>query len=85
METLIEVIDAAVFPSVDKQKLVVLVQSKQSSDDDDSELSAPDTATYRSHSSDIIGVPTVTKISMKARLCCRTPWRGYLEVNCVDK
>ena len=76
VETFIAVIDAAVYTSVDRQKLVVLVQSKQASDDVDSVLSAPDTATYRSHGSDIIDVPTVSKVSMNARLCCRTPWRG---------
>ena len=78
-------IDAAVFPNVDRQKLVVLVQSKQSSDDDDSELSAPDTATYRSHSSDIIDVPTVTKSLHEGKIVLQDTLEGYLEVNCVDK
>ena len=50
------VVDAAAFSSVDKQKLVALVQSRQSSDDDDGELSAPAAATYKSHSSDIVDV-----------------------------
>ena len=50
------VVDAAAFSSVDKEKLVALVQSRQSSDDDDGELSAPAAATYKSHSSDIVDV-----------------------------
>ena len=53
---LIAVVDAAVFSSVDKQKLVALVRSRKSSDDDDGELSAPAAATYKSHSSDIVDV-----------------------------
>jgi len=50
------VIDAAAFSSVDKQKLVALVQSRQSSDDEDDELSAPEAAAYKSHSSNIVDV-----------------------------
>merc|ERR1719414_2422993 len=50
------VVDAAAFSSVDKQKLAALVQSRQSSDDDDGELSAPAAAAYKSHSSDIVDV-----------------------------
>ena len=42
--------------SVDKEKLVALVQSQQPSDDDDCELSLA-AATYKSHSSDAVGVP----------------------------
>ena len=48
--------DAAVFPSINGQKLLALVQSRQSSVDDDGELSAPAAATYKSHSSDIVHV-----------------------------
>ena len=40
VETLITVINVAVSSSVDRQKLLVIVQSRQSGDDDDSELSA---------------------------------------------
>ena len=36
VETLIAVIDVAVFSSVDRQKLFVIVQCRQSGDDDDS-------------------------------------------------
>merc|ERR1712136_682181 len=50
------VVDAASFSSVDKQKLVALVQSRQSSNDDDDELSAPVAAAYKSHSSNIVDV-----------------------------
>merc|ERR1712136_526813 len=50
------VVDAAAFSSVDKQRLVALVQSRQSSDDEDGELSAPAAATYKTHSSDIVDV-----------------------------
>ena len=39
-ETLITVINVAVSSSVDRQKLLVIVQSRQSGDDDDSEVSA---------------------------------------------
>ena len=51
MKALTAVIDAAAFSSVDRQKLVALVQGGQASD---GELSAA--ATYQSHSSDIIDV-----------------------------
>ena len=40
--------------SSDKQKLVALVQSRKSSDDEDGELFAPVVATCKSHSSDIV-------------------------------
>eukprot|EP00450_Noctiluca_scintillans_P037561 CAMPEP_0194549592 /NCGR_PEP_ID=MMETSP0253-20130528/95285_1 /TAXON_ID=2966 /ORGANISM="Noctiluca scintillans" /LENGTH=308 /DNA_ID=CAMNT_0039397023 /DNA_START=76 /DNA_END=1000 /DNA_ORIENTATION=- len=50
------VVDAAAFSGVDKQKLVALVQSRQSSNDDDDELSAPVAAAYKSHSSNIVDV-----------------------------
>ena len=50
------VIDAAAFPSAEKQKLVALVQNRQASDDDDRELSAPAAAAYVSRSSDIVDV-----------------------------
>ena len=56
-ETLIAVIDVAVFSSVDRQKLLVIVQSRQSGDDDDSGLSVLDGAvSYHSQGSD---TPTV--------------------------
>ena len=50
------VFDTAAFASVDKQKLVALVQSRQSSDDDDSELSSLPAASYKRHSSVIVEV-----------------------------
>ena len=46
------VVDAAAFSSAEKQGLVALVQSRQASDVDDSDLSAPAAAVYVSHSSD---------------------------------
>ena len=39
------VVDAAAFSNVDKQKLVALVQSRKSIDDEDGELFAPVVAT----------------------------------------
>ena len=56
VSALTTVIDAAAFPGAEKQKLVALVQNRQASDDDDSELSAPAAAAYVSHSSDIVDV-----------------------------
>merc|ERR1719277_1877534 len=50
------VVNAAAFSGADKQKLVALVQSRDSSDDDDQELGAPAAATYKSHSSNILDV-----------------------------
>merc|ERR1719367_1582267 len=53
VQTLGAVIDAAGFIGVDKQKLVALVQSQSS---DDQEPSAPEAAVYKTHSS---GIPDV--------------------------
>ena len=50
------VVDAAAFTSAEKQNLVALVQSRQASDDDDSELSAPVVTVNVIHSSDIVDV-----------------------------
>ena len=50
------VVDATVSSSVDKQKLVALVQSRSSSNDDDVELSAPVVVACKSHSSNIVDV-----------------------------
>ena len=62
METLTAVIDTAVFSSVNRQKLVVLVQSRQSNNDDDGELSVlADAADYHSHGSDIIDEDSSTR------------------------
>ena len=55
VETLVAMIDVAVFSSVDRQKLLVIVQSRQSGDDDDSGLSVLGGAvSYHSQSSDTI-------------------------------
>jgi len=53
VQTLGAVIDAAGFAGADKQKLVALVQSQSS---DDQEPGAPDSAVYKSHSSGIVDV-----------------------------
>jgi len=53
LQTLGAVIDAAGFAGVDKQKLVALVQSQNS---DDQEPGAPEAAVYKTHSSGIIDV-----------------------------
>ena len=66
------VVDAAAFSSVDKQKLVALVQSQKSSDDEDGELFAPSVATYKSHSSDIVecqGTATALKRAVAEGWC----------------
>merc|ERR1719362_2597151 len=53
VQTLGAVIDAAGFAGIDKQKLVALVQSQSS---DDQEPGAPESAVYKSHSSGIVDV-----------------------------
>ena len=58
MEALTEVIKTAAFFSVNRQKLVVQAQSRQTSDDDDGELFAFVGETYQSHNSDIVDVLT---------------------------
>jgi len=54
VQSLSAVIDAAGFAGIDKQKLVALVQSQNS--DDDEEPGAPEAAAYKSHSSGIVDV-----------------------------
>jgi hypothetical protein len=54
VQSLSVVVDAAGFSTSDRQKLMALVQSKQS--DEDSDVGAPAAATYKSHSSGIIDV-----------------------------
>ena len=49
------VVDAAAFSSAEKQELVALVQSRQASDVDDSELSAPAAAVLCGLCSTIVG------------------------------
>ena len=56
VSALTAVVDVAAFSSAEKQELVGLVQSRQASDIDDSELSAPAAAVYVSHSSDFVDV-----------------------------
>merc|ERR1712217_878455 len=50
------IVDAAAFSTADKNKLVALVQSKQSSDADDGEIGAPAAAVYKTHSTNILDV-----------------------------
>merc|ERR1719287_241724 len=50
------VLDAAAFPVQDQKRLVALVQSQQTSQSDDSELSAPAAKTYESKSGGILDV-----------------------------
>ena len=50
------VVDAAAFPSAEKQKLEARVQSRQASDDEGSRLSAPVAVACASHSSDSMDV-----------------------------
>jgi len=51
-------VDAAAFSSADHKKLSALIQSRQTSDDDDAEAetSAPAAASYKTHSSSIVDV-----------------------------
>ena len=56
VSALTAVVDVAASWSAEKQELVALVQSRQASDVDDSELSAPAAAVYVSHSSDFVDV-----------------------------
>ena len=58
MEAFTVVIDATALSSVNRQKLVVIVQNQQTSDEDDGELSDFGVETYQSHSSDIVDVLT---------------------------
>jgi len=56
VSTLSTVIDAVAFSSTDRQKLMALVQSKQTAEEDDDELGAPAAAVYKTHSSSILDV-----------------------------
>merc|ERR1719428_2405625 len=65
VNSLTTVIDAASFTSNDKEKLLGLVQSKSSDED---ELGAPAAATYKSHSSGIVDVLEDLKEKAEAEL-----------------
>merc|ERR1719356_2257656 len=65
VQTLGAVIDAAGFAGADKQKLVALVQSQSS---DDQEPGAPEAALYKSHSSGILDVLEDMKEKAEASL-----------------
>merc|ERR1719284_702387 len=66
VQSLSVVVDAAGFSTSDRQKLMALVQSKQS--DEDSDVGAPAAATYKSHSSGIIDVLEDLKEKAEAEL-----------------
>jgi len=50
------IVDAAGFPTADRQKLLALVQSRQAAEADDDEPGAPAAAVYKTHSSSILDV-----------------------------
>jgi len=68
MASLSVVVDAAAFSTSDKQKLVALVQSQQSTDTDDTDLGAPAAAVYKTHSSSIVEVLEDLKEKSEAQL-----------------
>merc|ERR1719171_795269 len=71
LKTLSAVVDAASFSSSDKQKLMALVQSRQSAAEDadmDTMLGAPDPTVYKGHSGGIVDVLTDMKEKAEAQL-----------------
>merc|ERR1719414_2604322 len=56
MKALTAVLDAASFPGQDQKKLTAFVQSQQSDEADELELSPPAASTYKTHSSGILDV-----------------------------
>mmetsp|Transcript_29651 Transcript_29651/g.67201 ORF Transcript_29651/g.67201 Transcript_29651/m.67201 type:complete len:704 (-) Transcript_29651:75-2186(-) len=56
LDSLDAVIDAASFSSADRQKLLGLVQARQSSEADDEDLGAPAATVYKTHSGSILDV-----------------------------
>merc|ERR1719198_22257 len=56
LQVLNTVIDATALTTMDKQKLVALVQNKQGDEDNMDEMGAPAAAVYKSHSSSIVEV-----------------------------
>eukprot|EP00421_Protoceratium_reticulatum_P022363 CAMPEP_0168388452 /NCGR_PEP_ID=MMETSP0228-20121227/16458_1 /TAXON_ID=133427 /ORGANISM="Protoceratium reticulatum, Strain CCCM 535 (=CCMP 1889)" /LENGTH=230 /DNA_ID=CAMNT_0008401699 /DNA_START=44 /DNA_END=733 /DNA_ORIENTATION=+ len=56
LKTLGILTDAAAFPTADKQKLLALVQSRQTADADEEELGAPAAAVYKTQSTGILDV-----------------------------
>jgi hypothetical protein len=68
VQALSVMIDGASFSVQDKQRLSALVQSQQTTDDDDSELGAPAAATYKTHSTGIFDVLEDLKEKAEAQL-----------------
>jgi len=66
--SLTAIIDAAAFPSGDRNKLVALVQAQSAADSDDEELEAPAAAVYKSHSGSIVDVIDDLKDKAEAEL-----------------
>jgi len=66
LQSLTVVVDAAGFSTSDRQKLVALVQAKQG--DEDSEMGAPASATYKSQSGGIVDVLEDLKEKAEAEL-----------------
>merc|ERR1719350_1054657 len=56
LKALTAVLDAASFPGQDQAKLMAFVQSQQGEDADELDMSAPASATYKTHSSGILDV-----------------------------
>jgi len=56
LDTLSTVIDSAALASNDKDKLMALVQNKQTDEDTDLDFGAPAAAAYKSHSSSIVDI-----------------------------
>jgi len=68
MSSLSVVADAAAFATSDKQKLLALVQSQQSSDADDADVGAPAAAVYKNKSGSIVEVLEGMKEKAEAQL-----------------
>jgi len=56
VKSLTTIVDAASFPSADKDRLVALVQAQQGGAADDEDMGAPAAAVYKSHSGGIVDV-----------------------------
>merc|ERR1719420_2902502 len=68
MSSLSVVIDAAAFTTSDKQKLVALVQSHQTTDADETDVGAPAATVYKTHSTSIVEVLEGMKEKAEAQL-----------------
>jgi len=68
LESLGAVVDAAAFSAIDKSQLLAFVQSQDASADDVSELGAPASAVYKTHSSSIFDVLEDLKDKAAAQL-----------------